>query len=190
MAMVTRWAEAEIAEDHLRNVLRVWEASTADERAQGARWYPDALAYANHLGDKADLGRIHAAAVLATASQQLDWERNMLVAQQAILRHRYIHPLPLVNAKLQALVNGGSVADHCRGDKIWSFFQNILGETQPVTVDRHAYSILHGRKITNKTLSTGEYRYAVAVYQRVARWADVAPSVLQATTWVHWRSNH
>jgi hypothetical protein len=82
------------------------------------------------------------------------------------------------------------------GQKVTAFFRCIMGDTDTVCVDGHAFAIFKGQRIpTSKTPNIGKGLYLTIQrsYQLVAdRSADIVrhkltPSQVQAVTWVTYR---
>jgi len=178
--------------------MRNYREATRREHLDGCCWYEKAQEFIDDLCQlhMYEYEFLHACeigyAILAVSSQQTEWERNKIIAQEAIINKKYIAGLPAVNAKLKALREGGDIKKYVRGNKIFSFFQNISGDESVCTIDRHAYSAMMNKKFTKKTLSTGEYRYAERVYKKVAEICGPGYSTarVQAIVWIHYRSLH
>jgi hypothetical protein len=93
--------------------------------------------------------------------------------------------------KADAIAAGADPLDVLGGRKVRSFYRNIVGHTGHVTVDRHAVAIVAGRPLTDregKVLERiGPYTYVAGAYRAAARRLGVAPTELQAVTWLVWR---
>ena len=90
---------------------------------------------------------------------------------------------------VSANANPEQIANVLAGPKVREFFNCILLRND-VCIDGHAYSIWHGDRIPlAKTPSISKnLRTAIKTdYLIAATRLDVAPSELQATTWVTWR---
>ena len=77
------------------------------------------------------------------------------------------------------------------GRKVRSFYRNILGIDSAVTVDRHAVAIVYGRPLSDREIKllerAGAYTVIASAYRAAARRLGIAPSTLQAVTWLAWR---
>lgn len=83
--------------------------------------------------------------------------------------------------------------DYLNGLKTQNFARNILGCTDSVTVDVHAFSVAVGKRYTAKTMkpiSPKVYEEVSGAYKAVAEEMSVAPAHLQAIVWQTWRRLH
>ena len=76
-----------------------------------------------------------------------------------------------------------------------SFYANILrpDDPGPVTVDRHAVSILandRGEERKRTLERMGAYTYCAGMYRDAARTLGIMPHQAQAIAWVTWRRIH
>jgi hypothetical protein len=85
------------------------------------------------------------------------------------------------------------------GQKITAFFRSICGRLDDVTVDGHAYAIWAGQRITTTktpSISPKLWETIQRAYRLVAARSEavcghkLAPSELQAVTWVTYRRIH
>lgn len=171
------------------NILATYERATPAECAHGGDWYGDARRLACTL-DPDDPKR--AAAVIAVLSPRLNWERNAKLAIQAYETGTATGALPANCDKANRLLRGHGIEYNVRGDKVKSFYANIIGDNAgAVTIDRHAYDVARGRVGTDKTRAElsnkGVYAAFVEAYRRAAVALDIDPVELQATTWLAWR---
>src|SRR6478609_7392175 len=117
-------------EPNHRNIFLAYYSASQSERDAGMAWYPQARALAETLRpDNVSL----AAGVIAAMSQTTMWQDN-------------------VKRATAALTDGEVRLDVLSGEKVRSFYLNIMGESdslESVTVDRHAIDIAVGRVLTN-----------------------------------------
>lgn len=172
------------------NILSVYRRATADQVARGLSWYADAHTIALGL-DTDNVGR--AAGILAALSPRMPWARNITLAARVYTEHKASGTLGRSCAMADAIFNGADPDAILRGSKINAFWRTIADPTDPtaVVVDRHAVSVAIGRVSSDddtKILTRkGVYEMYAEAYREAARIAGVAPSQMQAITWVVWR---
>src|SRR5690606_6619528 len=93
------------------------------------------------------------------------------------------------------ILAGEDPLDVLKGDKVRSFYLNILGDTDAVTVDRHAPELYLGKRVADRARpSVGKrlYREASDASRTAAAQAPRQPTPrdLQAITWLVWRRIH
>jgi len=178
----------------VENVISVYLAATDDEVSEGMAWYPDAGCFAETLAG--DFWH-RAAGVIAALSPMSDWDNNMAKAEQLYRQNGEGSGCGLYRnvAKAIAIYNGEDALDVLGGDKVRSFYLNIVepdGDHQTVVIDRHAFDIAVGCVTDDKSRSVlarkGEYDRFSDVYRKAALLAGIGASQMQAITWVAWRN--
>lgn len=187
----------------ITNLLAVYDSATDAEIASGTVWYSDragqvcqdittAAATAGH-------GQIkfrQAAGILAALSPSTSWGNNCAGAIEFVLTGHCTVQDERNNVKAGRILAGESPESVLGGRKVRSFFRNISEPTfaGPVTIDRHAISILYGFQLSEKQTKVleklGAYTFAASVYRTLARRLGIAPHELQAITWQAWRRQH
>ena len=80
------------------------------------------------------------------------------------------------------------------GKKIVSFFRNISGDEQDITIDGHARNIYYndrqGLTTPNTNIKKSEYLDIQKAYARASKKLGIKAYELQAITWVAWRRIH
>jgi hypothetical protein len=199
------------------NILTAWRASDAHCRHQGATWYPRAHAYVRALADYSGLDVAQTAAIVAMLSPRTPWARNKVNAAALLVEAGHLAPADAVKVlaesgtaasaddvweprglpnnirKARLVANGGNTATLVTGQKVTSFYYNILDpwNSDDVTVDAWSAGVAVGRRLANAELSG----LTAVQYQRVAlayTFAGVKlgklPSTVQATGWC-WARN-
>jgi hypothetical protein len=185
------------------NVIKAYQASTAQEKAQGMRWYADVHLLA---GKMADGDAREGAILLAAYSPQANWPVDMLNAARAAEEHRALGPHDgLISGDMQAnaqeALDGASVEEALQAPKTLAFAKLIEhGGDAPddpygqVVIDRHAASVAVGEQLPNHSpIPIGKARYHEYVadqYREATRQLNeagikIAPHQLQAITWLH-----
>ena len=183
-------------ESNVDRILARYDAATDAERADGANWYPIAHSLAEELADsKRTL--YHTAGVIAALSPQVQWPVNARSAAAMVRAARSRKGQPKVSgypanrAKAWAMARGSAPHSVLGGDKVISFFANILGDHDAVTIDVWAYRAATGK---DGNQPDGK-RYAALAddYRTAAAARGVVPSTLQAVVWLQvkrtWRGN-
>jgi hypothetical protein len=184
-------------EDHsrrIRNILKVYNAATDEEREQGMNWYQAAFTFARGLSERYGVTTHAAAGIIAALSPQTDWDRNLILAETVCRTRKAAKgQTGANNAKALAIVNGGRPADVLGGNKVRAFFDNLVfgNMSHRVTIDRHAYGIAEATLEQPKpsTLSNPtRYGYYEDAYRDAASLLGIHATELQAITWVVWRN--
>jgi hypothetical protein len=172
------------------NLLAIYDAATPAERDTGEQWYSVAYTFARGLGARYKRTTAEAAGIIAALSPGCSWERNMALAdmmmQRGDCRHSYGAPIN----KARAIWTGASPGAVLKGPKERNFYGNILEPDSAdfLTIDRHAVSILMGRKVESLPQRKGYYERCARIYTEVAFDLHIyTPNQLQATTWLAWR---
>lgn len=178
---------------YIRNIIRVWEQATDDQRERGANWYRTAHQLADFLSE----GDVKTGAgVIAALSANKSWDLNQRMARRA-LRDGVLSGHTSANlAKAAKIMSGVDPAEVLPMDaKTGNFYRCILDpdDQEAVCIDRHAHDVAVGRPYGDADRGLGaKGRYAVLslAYRNAAAKLGVTPSVLQATTWVVWTEHH
>ena len=173
------------------NILEVYEQATADERAKGLEWYDNAHLITLGLAAKSGVRHWKVCGIVAALSPQCEWYRNLTLTKRFLLGEREgLHATTQLK-KADAIILASSireVSDIVYGKKSYkteAFYHNLLGESDWVTVDRHALVIaVRGEW---KHLTRLRYRELTVAYSLLAGELGLEPSQLQATTWLTWR---
>lgn len=190
------------AETCITNLLSVFDAATDAEMASGTVWYSDRasqvvddiVSAAGTVGTK--ITRRQAAGILAALSPSTSWGNNCAGAIEFVLTGHCTVQDARNNDKAARILAGDSPDDVLGGRKVRSFFRNIAEPTVvgPVTIDRHALSILFAQPLNERQQKVleklGAYTFAASIYRTVARRLGIAPHELQAITWQAWRRQH
>lgn len=189
--MIPIQASPDDLDRYVSNVLAVWNSATPDQEAEGRRWYPMAHGLAEMMCDgDARMG----AGLIAALSPQTSWWLNVELAADAYETGnptRHVSDALSKAAKILAGVDPADVLPMER--KTGMFFRCIVDPSDPdaVCIDRHAHDIAVGEPFGNRDrglTAHGRYRLLADVYRAAARSVGELPMVVQATTWIVWRS--
>lgn len=179
-----------------RNIIRVFEDATAEQREAGMSWYRDAHGAAASLDP--DNPR-RAAGVIAALSPQTSWPRNLELAARAYADGKASGTLGRSVAQADAILAGADPLDALRGPKVRAFFALIADPDDPdtVVIDRHAVDIAVGKRQAVRERDQafplarrGRYARFADTYRKAARRLGVTAGQAQAVTWVAWRDQY
>ena len=177
----------------LRNLQAVLDLATEADWAAGLNWYRVAHAEAVALSGRYGLTVDQAAGIIAALSPQNGWENNLTAADlflQDPTQDVHFHD---ACGKARAILRGTAPLSALRGQKVRSFYRNIIEPYRngAVTIDRHAAAILCGlptpewNRLFQKTLERRHfYRLATGVYRAEARRLGLLPHQVQAVAWL------
>jgi len=194
--------------DHERmihNIIAVYRDADAVQYNEGLAWYPDAKQAAHDIAVKHDIPLYIVVAVIAALSPNNKWARNIVNADALIgafvngdgIDSVKVSTYHKMKAKawdiLWMFPDYDKAKAMLRGQKITSFFMDIMGEFN-VTIDGHARNIAYDERVglTDDRTNIGvrEYRALQAAYEEAARRVGLMPYQLQAITWRVWRDRH
>ena len=181
------------------NILRAYVLASDDDIRDGIAWYGDALALAQEL-DPTNVRR--AVGIIAVLSPMTSWPLNVRRAREVYATGT---TSGLTNSvrKAERIFNGENPDDVVSGEKVTSFFHNILGDDARVTVDRHAIDCAYGKVQTDSersqavksTKARDGYGIIRDAYKHVAEIISaetgkvITGAQMQAIVWVYWRRN-
>jgi hypothetical protein len=190
----------------VRRITRAYRQSSALDKATGLGWYAEAWRVAGVI-DPTNPSR--AAGVIAALSPRCQWSTNVVFAERVIAAADAGRPCPEVSTTANrrtawaiatgtaALAALGTVAPSGRvvsGHKVRSFFANITGDHDAVTVDMWAYAVATGdwtrdartgaRIPAEVNMTARDYGIIAAAYRRAAAILGITPRECQAACWV------
>jgi len=195
------------------NIHKVLLTATADEIANGEKWYAEANLAAFELANRHNVQPYIAAGVIAALSPNNRWEINLANADTLISAYLNgedilsvrVATYHAMRAKAWSIMDYGmqhapsddgkqAVADILNGQKIRSFFACILGDENECTIDGHARNIAYSQRLSlsgsKVTIGKREYKALQAAYAQVGREIGMPAYAVQAVTWVAWRRAH
>lgn len=170
-------------------ILSWFDASSDEELLAGLGWYAVANGHAHGMASTYGITPEQAAAVIAHLSPQLGWDEN-LAAAYALLKTGTAHAVlgtSIERAKVAMLADNPTDTFGPDADKTYSFYANILGAPDPVTVDRHAVRVAVGAydvDTQRRFARVGSYDAIAHCYRIAARRRGVSPADMQAVAWV------
>lgn len=189
------------------NILGVYNLANTADRANGARWYPEASNIAYALVNRYGVSYFQAVGVIAALSPRNKWERNLADAEN-LIKVFSIDPESVDSVKVctfgpnkakairilnEKPASHDAVLAILSGPKLQEFYSCIAGINDEVCIDGHAYSIWAGDRITLADIpSIGKKlrKEIKADYREAALQAGISAAEMQAVTWCAWRRIH
>ena len=203
------------------NIENVFKSATKERIAETRKWYSDAQKFTENLSLKFDnqLSSKKIAGVIAALSPRNEWNRNKLDAVnlcKEFLSNKY-YQLNLFGyhfllqtkvctfntnkAKaIQILLSDDSkIESILKGNKLISFYRGIIGDTEAVCIDGHAFNIASNR-VTSlaevPAISDKNYKTLQNVYRDAKNFINkryglnLKTGELQAVTWNEYKRLH
>lgn len=164
-----------------------------DAMHQGQAWYPEAWATCRSISKSYSIAPERVAAIMAVTSPRARWQKNVAatyaIVEDAFMpehkRRSYYGILPANARKGLVVANDRYYSRHVTGPKVSNFYLNILGHTQPVTVDAiMSKAAGYGSDVNNKIRS--EVEQAVYTLSDVL---GMTPRDTQASVWIAFRGS-
>jgi hypothetical protein len=175
--------------DHVSNIVATVAEASPEELAYGKNWYPAYRASIARVALKAGLTDAQGCALFAVLSQQTriedNWRNYRAVAYSHDAYAAHTTALGSMKTKCAAiLLDAIDPGRHAKGEKISSFYRNLMGCEESVTVDRHAISCCFNEMINRVG---PHYLYVQDCFRMAAALLDMTPAQCQAVAWVVWR---
>lgn len=184
----------------IANIHRMYMAASDADIKHGLNWYSHAQLEIQEA--MPDVPLIQAAALVASVSPRMPWERNIEAAQ--VIYKAAKAGLAPDNVKVCTFNANKRLAfqiavldktadraiDYLKGPKTKAFACNLAGDYSQVTVDGHALNIaMSTSNSLDNTPSIGgkQYHYVAGLYQEAAIEISIEPAQLQAITWLTYR---
>ena len=192
------------------NIVGVYLLSNSVEKGDGIEWYASAMIAAQTISNSTGVNVNKVAGVIAALSPNNRWERNLIDAENVCKVYINGDVEDVMNVKvctygkmlLKAVNilqcdNISEIPTILNGRKIRAFYECIIGKSDSVVVDGHAYSIWIGERLTMKQVpNIGIKLYASITADYIAATQEIndkfntnlLPFQVQAITWVTWKS--
>jgi hypothetical protein len=192
-------------EGNASNIVNVYRSATPEQVAKGRRWYgqffSDVIRTAARAGfrvqTRSDVSMVCglAAAFSIQRSPNVNlWHLFFFLTEAAAGRLDVSIHTGTQDTKARRIYNGADPLDVLTGPKERSFYSNIIGDGDAVTIDGHAWSVWTGTRTTTDKVKVppgGPRREAcVEDYRQAAAILGTSARDVQAVTWVTWRDMH
>lgn len=176
-----------------RHLRALWQTQVLPaDIVTGAQWYPVARATVNRWAIQYGHAPATVACVIAAVSPQLDWARNLLIAEDIIAGG-----LPSLGGGLPANIRKAVILRDTHatstldlfpsGPKVASFAFNLMGSDAHVTVDAHALQAAMNNPLHTLSVHAPAYEVFANAYRAVAKEWGWSPAAFQAVIWTTWK---
>lgn len=171
------------------NTLAAYGIDTAI--VEGKAWYPNAWNFCKFAAKHHGVTPERVAAMVAVTSPRARWSKNTLAVAMLLedmkvpeyKRQTYYGILPASARKGMLVANDRYYSRHVTGPKVSNFYLNILGYTDPITVDSiMSKAAGYGSDVNNKIRAEVE-----AGVRAVADVLGMTPRDTQAAIWCAYR---
>lgn len=175
------------------NITSIYLLATALDIDVGSHWYLRAYSLVLEWADTFNRPIANVACVIAALSPQLEWNRNLIIADDLLHGHPpSIGGAIRRNIRLAERIRDDRATDTAnyfkQGCKVRSFAVNLAGNFDIVTVDTHSAQIAAGSPLANLRVDTWKkYQPVHDAYVNAARLARLQPAILQAIVWCAWK---
>lgn len=184
--MTKRQRQAKYAAEHRHmrdRLLAIHENAAPAVIDAGRLWYPSAENVIADLSREFQLGRPRVAAIVAVLSPRQRWRKNIEGARHVLGGEAWRAPgFDTNRTKALALLAGAPLANIIGGDKVTSFWANLIGSRTAVTVDvwaqRAALGYYHQWQPKDAA-----YCRLVRAYRVAAEMVGETPREFQAIVW-------
>jgi hypothetical protein len=187
----------------IRNLLKLYRQADSADVSAGIEWYPKVQAiireWASHYRYSVDT----AACVTAALSPQLEWNRNLVIADDVLAgRAPSIGGVLHSNLrKAEQLRDSDWKTDRHTigvrmlevfpgGPKVNSFAHNLAGDSGLVTIDSHAVQAALNDPLFKAGIPWTPYRIFAECYAVAAHKVERLPAEFQAICWLAWKRKH
>lgn len=190
-----------------KHILAAYNLASQAEVHAGMVWYSDAKLVATALARQYGVTVRTAVGVIAALSPRNKWSRNLLDAE-ALLKVAQVDLKAAAEvkvctfganrAKALAIIEADCESDEAlfsilKGAKLVEFAKCILGYSDEVCIDGHAYSVWLGDRVALKNVPkiTKKMREQIKKdYRHAAQLLNLSAYEVQAITWCVWRRLH
>lgn len=171
-----------------RRVLDHVETAQPSTIVAGTRWYPEVWEWCQEVAALAGLSPEAVAGAVAALSPRCGWAVNKRWAATMVAAWRAGDDQPPAlgiysnRRKAWDILNGREPLHVLGGNKVRAFYRNIIGDPEPVTVDRWVYYGATGTK--GQPTGAGTYNAVAQAVADAARYLQLTPRDCQAVLWV------
>lgn len=187
--------------DMVKNVLYAWATATPDDFEEGMCWYGKAYYQCETIAQACGFQTEQIVALMAILSPGMVWDENESAPERVV--DLYLRGIPATDwtgfstyphnlLKCERILQGDFTA--LGGRKVRSFYNNILGHNDCVTIDRWAIRVaLDDHKIGKDLIvPSGEavYQMLSNAYFEAAHLLGQDVTDVQAVTWCRFRNKY
>jgi hypothetical protein len=153
---------------------------------QGKGWYPEMNAWATTLASGHDVPTETVAGLAAIYSPRRRWEKVMDMVDLKLAGVK-VPVMVREAAKVARVLDGEDPATVVSGQKVSSFYQNLLLNLTAVTIDTWAFSQVTGRdyetNFRRMLENKGQYAMYASCFRTVADEVGLEPAEFQSVLW-------
>ena len=159
----------------------------------GTAWYPDAWAFCRDAGKEYNVSPERVAAMVAVTSPRARWSKNteavalpLADMHKPAFTRQHSYGILGANARKGMLVaNDRYYSRHVTGPKVTNFYLNILGHTDPITVDSiMSKAAGYGSDVNDRIRAEVEHGV-----RTIAEVFSISPRDAQAAIWCAYRGS-
>jgi hypothetical protein len=184
--------------DHARrvaNILAHYDAAPRKSRAAWLAWYTHERRTCRAIAREHGITVRQAAGIVACYSQNATWKANITMVRRFLADPANARGLSIAVGPARRILAGERPLDVLAADgtyygerrfardpfKLRSFYRNLAGDANALTIDRWAARAADGSAENPK--DEREYEAFCAAYREAAKRRRVAPSAMQAIVW-------
>lgn len=188
-------------EEMVKNVVYTFLNASPEDMQEGMVWYEEAYRECSRIAQKYGISTTTVVALVAVISPSIMWGGNISAPEKIIDLWQNgvpasewvgfnIYPANLLKA--ERILSGDLTV--MRGNKVKSFYANILGDPEPITIDRWSIRVaLNDPKLgKDMIVPSGKkvYNYLGDVYRESGRLLRTEGMDVQAVTWTVFRNKY
>jgi len=165
-----------------------WTSTPSERIARGIDWYQREYRWVANLAEDTGYNHEQVAAIAAVLSPRTRWDRAKSLTVLAVYGND-ITGMALGRSvrKVEMILAGVDPAQVVSGPKVTSFWHNLCGDLDWVTIDTHAFTQASGRDYNDGGAHFldrwGVYGTYSEAFRTVAREVGLLPAEFQAALW-------
>ncbi len=189
-----------------RNLRKQWRLVTETDRTEGLAWYPVAQGIIRQWSEHYRYSIDTVAAVVAAISPQVEWTRNLIIADDVLAQRppsiggvlhtnlrkaERLRDTDFRSENLEAWNLTTRMQEQFKaGPKVLTFALNLSGDMDALTIDPHAFQCALADPLSRLTIRPIVYSIIADCYRTVADEIGVAPATFQAILWHSWKRQY
>ncbi len=189
-----------------RNLRKQWRKVEPTDTSEGLAWYPLAQGIVKQWSEHYRYSVDTVAAVVAAISPQVEWNRNLVIADDVLAcRPPSIGGVLHTNLRKAERLRDTDYRSELAaewdlttrmleqfkaGPKVLNFARNLSGDMSAVTIDTHAFQCALADPLSTLTVRPITYQIVAECYALVADEVGVLPAAFQAVLWHAWKRQY
>lgn len=195
-----------------RNLLKAYRQVLDVDKLEGSAWYPLAQSIVKQWSEHYRYSVDTVAAVVAAISPQVEWSRNLIIADDVLAQrvpsvggvlhvnlrkaerlrdsdYRTMRQWDSDSSKVWDL-DTRMLEQFPTGPKVLNFARNLAGDMSAVTVDTHALQCALNDPLSMVDIRPAIYTVIAECYMDTASVAQLSPATFQAILWHSWKRRY